>query len=350
MEDIFRKIENKRIRRDLDKPKYCFIVPSKNCMFKCKTCNMWKLKKDADEMTVEEWKKFLGELADFIGKPIPLQFLGGEPLMKEGILDLVKFSSQKGYNTVLTTNAYLINEDMAKKIGESGLTTIILSLHSLKEEIHDFVTGTKGSYCRLMNAIDLLAKYGNNTSIGIDTLMLGVNIDELVKMVEWVNDDKRLWRIFFLACVQPFFADSDSLWYRREENEGIWPKNLRKVHQVIDELISLKKQGYKIDNPSSQLNLFKGYFENPYGFIKSTAARNGNCPRGDAALEISPAGEISLCFPLGFFGNVRRDSIKELWYSSKVVEIRNAINKCQRDCDLVVNCPYDVEDSVLDRG
>jgi MoaA/NifB/PqqE/SkfB family radical SAM enzyme len=334
---------------NLGKPKYCFIVPSKSCMFKCKTCNMWKLKRDSDEMTIEEWKKCLGELADFAGSPMVLQFLGGEPLMKEGIIDLVAFADKKGYNTVLTTNGYLIDEDMAKKIGDSGLVTINLSLHSLKEQTHDFITGIKGSFRRLMNAIELLHKYRINTSIGIDTLILDVNLDELVEMVEWVNSDKRLWRIFFLACVQPFVQEPDSLWYTREENESLWPKDLLTVHRVLDELISLKEKGYKIDNPIVQLNLFKGYFEDPYGFIKSTAARKGNCPRGDAALEISPTGEVSLCFYMEFFGNVRNNSIKDLWYLPKVSGIQKAINNCRMECDLVVNCPYDVEDSVLER-
>lgn len=311
---------------------------------------MWRLKRDSDEMTIEEWKKCLGELSDFVGWSIPLQFLGGEPLMKEGILDVVEFTSKKGYNTVLTTNAYLIDEDMAKRIGDSGLTTINLSLHSLEEKIHDSITGVKGSHSRLIKAIELLNRYGRNTSIGIDTLILDVNLGELVKMVEWVNNDKRLWRIFFLACVQPFCSDSDSLWYRKKENNGLWPKDLSKVHRVMDELIKLKEQRYKIDNPISQLHLFKGYFKDPYGFIKSKAARKGNCPRGDAALEISPTGEISLCFYMGFFGSVRKDNIKDLWHSPAVSEIRNAINNCQRECDLVVNCPYDVEDSVLDRN
>lgn len=332
-----------------DKPKYCFIVPSKDCMFKCKTCNMWKLKRDIGELTIEEWKKCLGELADFVGEPMVLQFLGGEPLMKEGILELVAFAAKRRYNTVLTTNGYLINEETAKKIGDSGLTTIILSLHSLKEEIHDFVTGIKGSHYRLMNAIDLLHKYRVNTSIGIDTLILDVNLDELVKMVKWVNADEGLWRIFFLACVQPFCAVPDNQWHKKEEGYYLWPRDLEKVHCTIDVLINLKREGYKIDNPVSQLRLFKGYFQNPYGFIKTAAARKGNCPRGDAALEITPTGEVSLCFYMGFIGNVRRDNIKDLWHSPEVFEIRNAINTCQRECDLAVNCPYDVEDSVLER-
>ncbi len=333
-----------------DRPKHCEISLLRSCMFKCKTCNMWQIKREPDEMTIAEWKKYLGELADFVGKSIPLVFMGGEPLIKEGICELIKFASQKGYNTVLITNAYLIDEDMARKIGDSGLTTIILSLHGLKEETHDFVTGVKGSFERLIRAIDLLHKYRSKMSIGLNTIILNVNLDELVKMAEWVNGDERLWKIYFCAVVRPFVPEPDRQWYKKSEHRDIWPEDLPKLYGVIDELIGLAQKGYKIDNPVAQLKLFKGYFRDPYGFIKKKAAIKGNCPRGDASFEVSPAGEISLCPHMDPFGNVKKDNIRDLWYSPRVIEIRRKINNCQRECDTCVNDPYNVEDSVLDRA
>jgi len=52
-------------------------------------------------------------------------------LLFKGLLELVKFSIDKGFSANIASNGWLIDEEMAKRIGDSGLTEINLSLDSL---------------------------------------------------------------------------------------------------------------------------------------------------------------------------------------------------------------------------
>jgi len=48
----------------------------------------------------------------------------------------------------MATNAFLIDREMAKKVSDSGLGTIVISLNSLDEQAHDDLKGIKGSYLK----------------------------------------------------------------------------------------------------------------------------------------------------------------------------------------------------------
>ena len=72
---------------------------------------------------------------------------------KKEILDLVNFCAAQRLRPVISTNATLIDKEMAKRISDSGLHRLSISLESLDENIHDFITGTAGAHKRLMQAI-----------------------------------------------------------------------------------------------------------------------------------------------------------------------------------------------------
>jgi len=67
------------------------------------------------------------------------------------------------------------------------------------------------------------------------------------------------------------------------------------------------------------------------------------CTRGDLAPEVNAYGDISMCFFMPPLGNIRKDSIRDVWQSEKMKEARNQINTCTLDCDLAVNCFYKIE-------
>ena len=62
---------------------------------------------------------------------------GGEPLLRKDIYDLSSYASQKGMMVVLGTNGNMIDDDIAKKLKESGVTGIGISLDSDVPGRHD---------------------------------------------------------------------------------------------------------------------------------------------------------------------------------------------------------------------
>lgn len=81
---------------------------------------------------------------------IPLGFTkfrltGGEPLLRPGLVELVRDISQlpETEDLALTTNAFLL-KDLAQPLYDAGLSRINISLDSLDPETFDRITGNKG--------------------------------------------------------------------------------------------------------------------------------------------------------------------------------------------------------------
>lgn len=330
-------------------PTFCLLVVSKNCNFRCKMCNMWKNRErkiDRKELTIEEMKGFVDDLKNVTTESIFVHLIGGEALLRNDLTEIISYIEESGFNTSITTNGYYIDEKMAKRIVESCLTGIFLSLDGFKEETHDYLRGTKGSYRRVMNAIELLDKYrgddkAHRLSIGITMTIMERNLDEVLDLVEWANSNDKINDIFLNACLQPFDCDDyEKNWFKNKKYSEIWPQDVEKVSNILERLAILKEKGYKICNPTEQLRLIKGYFKNPYRFIHDQKVK---CPRGDLAPEINAYGDINMCFYMPPIGNIREKKFSEVWFSQEMEKARKEINSCKKDCDIAVNCFYKIE-------
>ena len=324
--------------KDLVKlPTYCCIALLESCFFRCRMCYKWKIDinlRDPQEPTLGEWKDFISSLRKVVKGKFQINFAGGEPLARKATVELIKYASDQGFDTMLATNAYLIDEEIAKKIGDAGLTLVNISLDSLKEERHDYIRGVRGAYRKAMQAIDLLNKYTANVRIGICTVILNENLDELVR---WVQINEKLDGMGFQAITQPFSTPEDPFWYRDEEYSHLWPKDISKVDRVIDELIAMKQNGFnKLGNPLSQFYVYKAYFRNPNNFIKKQ-----KCHIDTQAINITPTGEIRICFYMEPIGNIKSDDIGDVWFSQKAKTLREKIADCKRNCQSMVNCNFD---------
>lgn len=322
------------------KPKYCDLIIIENCMLRCKMCHIWKHAENTDAVTVDEWKRFIITLREFMGESkLRIQFVGGEPLLKKGIIDLIRFSADNGFSTVMTSNGFLIDKAMGEKLCDSGLDSISLSLDSHREEVHDYLRGAKGTYRNLMRAIDYLDRCRQGLDISIVTIIMEDNLDDLVKLATIVNKDSRLSNISFLSLAQPFFTPRENKWYENSQYSFLWPKDIKKVHSVIDKLIDLKNAGYKISNSISQFKVFKVYFENPGIFIKKV-----ECNLGYNSISVKYTGEIFLCFSMEPVGNIWDGNIKEFWFDSKTELVRKKMRNCKENCKLMINCFFENED------
>jgi MoaA/NifB/PqqE/SkfB family radical SAM enzyme len=322
------------------KPFFCDLIITESCMLRCKMCKMWQGKNASTSLEIEAWKRFVDSFADFVDSKAQVQFVGGEPLLKKGIFDLIRHTVKKGLSTTMTTNAYLIDEKMARDLADSGLNTIVFSLDSIKKKTHDFLRGVDGVYDRVMGAIRLLNKVNGNTlKIHIVAIIMQPNLDDLLELVEWSNRNNAIDCISLQAIMQPFFTSPDNCWYNNEEFSFLWPKDLDKADLVLDGLMNLKKQGYKITNPAAQFNTFKSYFRHPERFVKVS-----RCNLGYNSVSVNTSGKIFLCLSMEPIGDIRDGTgMKELWFSEKAREVRKGIENCKNNCKLMINCFFEEE-------
>ncbi|MCK4993851.1 MAG: radical SAM protein [Candidatus Omnitrophica bacterium] len=333
-------------------PTYCCIAILESCFMHCKMCYKWQedvLIRKPDEPTLEEWKQAISDLAQLCKEQKPqINFAGGEPLAREEIFELIAYAQNLGFPALLASNAYLVDEVKAQKIAQAQLKGISISLDGVTPQTHDLMRGVFGAHEKVLQSIDLIRRYSPGTKITLNCCICALNIHELPDLVQWANNDGRIDGIFFQAVTQPFSTPEEEYWYKNDKYSDLWPLDTLKTNEILEKMYLLKSKGdfkapFQILNPASQFRAFKHYFSDPEKFIKK-----GRCHLDNSAINITPAGEVHLCFSMPAIGNIKHQSIQTMWHSKHAEEVRSQIKQCKKNCQALVNCNFDDKQDYID--
>jgi len=256
-----------------------------------------------------------------------MQIAGGELFLRDDIIELVRFGHDRDVLMGLVTNGTLINNELAEEIVMSGLSYLDISLDGIRVETHDYVRGVKGVYDKVMETIQYLKqhrnKIDNDLSVTIATVIMSINMDELVDIVNFVEKEG-LDGVAFNPLGPPHDSGGDLMWYEKSE---LWPRknDLDKLESVLDQLILLKKKGAKILNSADQFIEMKTYFRDPFVFA------NNHCIVGVTNWLMSCEGTIHPCFYVPSIGTFR-EPFKKIWRSEQARVARQKIRNCRHEC------------------
>jgi len=115
-----------------------------------------------------------------------IRVTGGEPLVRRGVVSLVKAISSLA-ETVMTTNGVLLPE-YASDLRAAGLSRVNISLDSLKDDVIRKVTRRDVTLRSIERAIES-AMQSTLSPVKVNCVVLkGVNTGELADMVKWAED------------------------------------------------------------------------------------------------------------------------------------------------------------------
>src|SRR5574337_1881627 len=104
----------------------------------------------ADELTTEEGKRLIDDLADY---KIPMLILsGGDPLFREDLYILAEYAKDLGVRCALSTNGTLIDAVAAKRLKHAGITYVGVSLDGIGS-VHDRFRGMEGSFALALRGL-----------------------------------------------------------------------------------------------------------------------------------------------------------------------------------------------------
>ncbi|MBU1864679.1 MAG: radical SAM protein [Candidatus Omnitrophica bacterium] len=326
---------NKKEKRKIRKPKFSVIEVIRSCPLQCQMCYNWKAATVQDLITLDDMKRYVSQLAEFVDKPFEINLAGGEPLLRNDIFELIQHIISYDFSVSLTTSGYLLNESMLQRIVHSGLTYMPISLDSLDEDVHDALRGRKGTHKKVTEALSfLLNNRGSLRNLTIQTIIMKPNLRGIIPLIKWAHE--RNIAVSLMALMRPNGVPIDLQWFQKDAVSFLWPDDWKKAHAVIDEIIALKRSGYRIDNQVQQLYVFKEYYKNPTVFVK-----NAPCSLGDGIVNVSPEGNIYLCWEKGPLGNIKHDDMYALWYAERTAQIREDIVRCTQNCSEMVNCFFE---------
>jgi len=160
------------------------------CNLQCPECAMGKGLVQRGKLFIDE-KLFETIIAQSSSHLLFLQlFFQGEPLMNKGLERLIKIAQQKKIFVSISTNAQLLNEELAKSLVGSGINHIILSLDGATQQTYQqYRVG--GDIEKVLNALAFLHNAKKKSKqifplIEVQCLVTGFNeyeLDQVKKLV-----------------------------------------------------------------------------------------------------------------------------------------------------------------------
>ena len=282
------------------------------------------------ELSTEEWKKVIDRAYD-LGVP-QILFTGGEPTLREDLIELIKHAEAVGLVTGLVTNGRRLKDlNYVMKLADAGLDYAQVTLESHKPEIHDAITETPESWKETVAGIRNLLKTSIYTSVNMT-----LNRQNLKYTVETVD--------FFHKLGLKRFSANGLIYAGKGVKAASSFAVEEKELQLLLEEIRDKARGYRMQ--------FTWYTPTHYCELNPVTLGLGIkcCSACRITLCIEPDGDVIPC--QSFFekiGNILTDKWNDIWNHPICDSIRQkeyAPEKCRKCLELNVcgaGCPLELK-------
>ena len=103
---------------------------------------------------------------------------GGEPTLVQDLPERLKYAVKKLPYVHLVTNGSTMTADLARRLGETGIQEISISLDGL-EEFHNQMRGVSNAFKKGWEAIQLLQTHAPNIDIVVNSILTAYNLTSL---------------------------------------------------------------------------------------------------------------------------------------------------------------------------
>jgi radical SAM protein with 4Fe4S-binding SPASM domain len=248
---------------------------------------------------------------------------GGEPFLRPDFWEILAQMGETPFEVYILSNGTLITSEMARKVASLGVKGVQVSLEG-PEKVHEEIRG-QGSFEAAVEGINNLLDAG--VPVSLNTTLSRLNAPFFPELVDLAVS----WGV-------PRLGFSRLVPYGRGLTLGHQSLSIREVKDFYEKFLFLKVPGLTItsgDPVASQLRS-----PPPEDDLEDIPL--GGCAAGVSGLTLLPNGNVIPCRRLPVpLGNVRKESLRELWAASPVLErLRDRSQyhgKCGR-CRRWANC------------
>ncbi|MGZ8886167.1 MAG: radical SAM protein [Halobacteriota archaeon] len=281
------------------------------CNLRCIHCHASGGKPAADELTTEEAKRLLDQLAE-VPEFRMMAFTGGEPLVRQDLFELLAYSQALGFTNTLATNATLIDDDVARRLRRFGVVIAAVSLDGFTAEQHDMVRGIAGSFEAALEGMRALRRAGIVLHVNITAMEY--NVEQLVDLMRLV--DELGTGILLMYQLVPVGRGSDI-------NQAVLDEgaNERLIRFMAEAQRTTRAIMEPVAGPQYWPFLLQraGISSGPLLRLAETVFHG--CSAGRGFVYIKPDGDVWPCpFIEMSCGNVRELPFRRIWKQSPVFE------------------------------
>ena len=279
---LYRGVQNKNL------PNLMSFAVNDVCNATCAHCSFFTAVEEADRLTLNlgQAKKLIRD-AQELGVSV-INFVGGEPLLRPDLPDIIRSVDKDFSTTILFTNGWHL-EVRAAELKRAGLDSIYVSIDAADSHRHDTFRGKPGLFKRALAGVQKAKKLG--FSLGISTTMTpkAYAQGELRRIIE-------LGKSIGVHEVLVFDALPTGRYKHRQDlvDNADW------VEEMIQSAVKYNQ------NPNYPGVVFFAYF---------TSHRSVGCGCGTSYFYVSPYGDIMSCdFNHAKFGNVSEEPLWKIWH------------------------------------
>jgi radical SAM protein with 4Fe4S-binding SPASM domain len=294
------------------------------CNLRCIHCHVASSKPAKDELTTDEAKRFIDDLAR-VNEFRMLVYTGGEPLVRPDLLELLHHSRKAGLTNVIATNGTLITEEVAFKLKEAGVVGAAVSLDSSQSAIHNYIRQNDHAFELAMRGIRAVKKAGILLQINVTAMEYNFSdLDELIELAD--SEGSGIMLMYQLVPVGRGSAiEKASL--KVNENERLLKSLARKqkdVSTIIEPVAGPQYWPYLMEQRSKSNGIW----------LKLARQVFHGCAAGRGFAYIKANGDVWPCpFVEVNAGNVRETPFRKIWRESEVfVNLRNREDTLKGRC------------------
>jgi len=291
---------------------YDFLIQwhlTERCNLRCTHCYQSGMRRD--ELRPAEIGEVVDEIADMLaewGRNYGLAFspsfniTGGEPLLRPDLSDILAGLTGRGFAVFVLTNGTLIDAGTAEELARLGVRGVQVSMEG-PAELHDGIRGSE-SFASALAGTEHLLEAGLTVTWNVTVSRINARgMPELAALASSVG----VQRLGFSRLVS--VGHGEGL-----RQEMLAPSELAEIYR---RLFSLALPGCEIvtgDPVAAQMQC------PPPDSSLARTIPCGGCAAGVSGLTILADGTVVPCRRLEIpIGNVRTDSLREIWATSEVL-------------------------------
>ena len=195
--------------------RYLFVELTNRCNLKCMHCGSSCAPDKGDVLDRDLICRTLQTVADDFGtQQVMICLTGGEPMLHPQFWEIIDFIHKLGFPWGMTSNGTLIQDGEAKRLLQSGMGSISLSLDGL-EKSHDALRRTPGSFAKTIRGLRALQAL--NFPVQITSVIHKKNFSELQELFDLMTELKvDSWRAINIEPIGRALDNSDLLLSREE--------------------------------------------------------------------------------------------------------------------------------------
>ena len=288
-------------------PMWCAWQVTYRCNFRCAFCGYFNDERGHQpEHGVEDFARASGKLSK-LGTML-ISLAGGEPLIRDDIVDIVR-EVARYHIPFITTNGWYLTPDLARQLYDAGLWGVSVSIDYADPDMHDRRRGMKHAFDRAVQALEYLkaARRHPWQRLNVMTVLLHDNLDHIEPLLELAGQyDAYL-------MVQPYghLKTGSNRFSNRQQG-------------VADHLLDLKDR-------------YPNFLSNKTflaGFDKALNGGIPGCRAGQAFFNIDSTGEVTICVEQAGqpVGNIYHDHEQDLIHRLRAQAKTNTCQACWYNC------------------